>query len=49
MRNTTEKKFVLKYIAQRLRYFTKLSTWPTFGAGWANRIATDIDYASEDI
>ncbi len=28
-----------RLVAQRLRFMTQLSTWPTFGRGWARRIA----------
>lgn len=28
-----------KMLAQRLRFMASLKTWPTFGKGWANRIA----------
>lgn len=39
---------LLRFMAQRLRYWTKCSAWPTFGAGWVNRAANQLDYASED-
>ena len=39
---------LMRLIAQRLRFWTSLSTWPTFGKGWANRAAKDLEYASED-
>lgn len=28
-----------RLLSQRLRFMTDLSTWPTFGRGWARRIA----------
>ena len=34
---------VMRFLAQRLRFWTSLSTWPTFGKGWANRAATDLE------
>jgi lysozyme family protein len=40
---------VLRFIAQRIRFWTKLSTWDRFGKGWANRAADDLVYASGDI
>jgi lysozyme family protein len=40
---------LMRFIAQRLRFWTALSLWPTFGRGWANRAATDLDYAAGDI
>ena len=36
------------YIAQRIRFWTSLSSWATFGKGWANRAATDLEYAAKD-
>lgn len=35
-------------IAERLDFWRKLSTWPTFGKGWAGRAAQDLRYAAED-
>lgn len=31
-----------KYSGIRLRFMTDLSTWPTFGKGWARRIAHNL-------
>jgi lysozyme family protein len=39
---------LLRFNAQRLRYYTSLSIWPTYGKGWANRVAGNLDYAAED-
>lgn len=35
-------RFLLRWNALRLTYFTSLKTWPTFGKGWANRIASNL-------
>jgi lysozyme family protein len=35
-------------VAERLDFWRKLSTWPTFGKGWAGRAAQDLRYAAED-
>lgn len=35
-------RFMLRWNALRLRYFTSLQTWLTFGKGWANRIADNL-------
>ena len=40
---------LLRFIAQRIRFWTSLTTWSTFGKGWANRAATDLDYAAGDL
>lgn len=39
---------LLRYNAQRLRFYTSLSTWGTYGRGWTNRVAGNLDYAAED-
>lgn len=35
-----------KYSAIRLRFMTNLSTWSTFGKGWARRIADNLELDS---
>lgn len=40
-------KIVMRFDAYRLEYMASLSTWPTFGRGWANRIATNLIAATE--
>lgn len=37
-----------RFNAERLDFYTKLSTWPTFGKGWARRIVGNLRYAAED-
>lgn len=32
-----------QYSATRLRFMTDLKTWPTFGKGWARRIADNLE------
>lgn len=39
---------LLRFMAQRLRFWVKCSAWPAMGAGWVNRAAKQLDYASED-
>jgi lysozyme family protein len=39
---------LLRFIAQRLRFMTKLSTFASFGRGWSNRIAENLLLAAED-
>lgn len=39
---------LLRFNAQRIRFYTSLSRWPTYGKGWANRVAGNLDYAAED-
>lgn len=37
-----------RFNAERLEFYTKLSTWQTFGKGWARRVATNLRYEAED-
>lgn len=39
---------VLLFLASRLEHMTSLSIWPTFGKGWARRIAGNLRFAAED-
>ena len=34
--------------AERLSFYTKLRTWPTFGKGWARRVADNLKYSAVD-
>ena len=34
--------------AERLDFYASLSTWPTYGKGWARRVAGNLRYAAED-
>jgi lysozyme family protein len=34
--------FCLAFLALRLKYLAGLKTWPTFGRGWSNRIASNM-------
>lgn len=48
LRSADPNDFTLNFIAERLDFMTKLSIWPSFGRGWARRIAQNIRYAAED-
>ena len=39
---------LMLFIAYRIKFWTRLSTWPSFGKGWANRAADDLIYAAHD-
>lgn len=39
---------LLRFNAARLHFYTSLSQWPVYGKGWVNRVANNLDYASED-
>ena len=38
-----------RFLAERLDYMRRLSTWRTFGRGWAARIAANMRYAADDL
>lgn len=40
---------IIAFNAQRIRYYTSLSTFPTYGKGWMNRVAQQLDYAIIDL
>ena len=44
----SETDIIMRFAAQRLRFWTSLSTWTTFGKGWARRAAANLDYGAED-
>lgn len=37
-----------RFNAERLEFYTSLPTWPTFGANWQHRLASNRQYAVED-
>lgn len=37
-----------RFNAERLQFYTNLSTWGTFGKGWARRIVGNLRFAAED-
>lgn len=39
---------LLKFNAERLKYYTSLSTWPRYGKGWTLRVAGQLNYAALD-
>jgi lysozyme family protein len=39
---------LLRFMAQRLRFWVKCSAWPSMGGGWVNRAAKQLEYAAED-
>lgn len=38
----------LRFNAARLDFMTRLKNWPVHGAGWARRIAANLNYAATD-
>lgn len=39
---------VLRFLAERLDFYTRLSTFNTFGRGWTRRIAANLRFAALD-
>lgn len=39
---------IMRLVAERLDFQTRLSTWSKFGKGWARRAAQNLRYGSED-
>lgn len=35
--------------AERIQFYTKISTFPTFGKGWMNRMVVNLRYVAEDL
>lgn len=48
IRSQPQDRLVMRYVAQRLRFWARLSTFAKFGAGWTNRAAADLEYATQD-
>ena len=39
---------LFRFNAERLDFLSKLTTWPSYGAGWAGRVAANLRYAAGD-
>lgn len=39
---------VLRFNAERLDFYTQLSTWPSFGKGWVSRVANNLRIAGDE-
>ena len=48
VRSMTVTDVLSRFNAERLEFYTKLSTWATFGKGWTRRIATNLRHSAED-
>jgi lysozyme family protein len=44
----TECDQIMRVVAERLEFMTRTSGWPTFGKGWARRIAANLRYGALD-
>ncbi|HEZ4156873.1 TPA: peptidoglycan domain protein, partial [Neisseria meningitidis] len=43
-----ENDLLLRFNAERLVFYTKLSTFTSFGKGWVRRVAQNLIHASAD-
>lgn len=39
---------IMRFLAERLDFMTRLVNWPAAGRGWARRIAADLRYGAAD-
>lgn len=39
---------ISRFNAERLLFYTSLSTWGTYGKGWTRRVAENLRYAADD-
>lgn len=44
----SESDAILRFLAERLDFMTKLLNWDAFGKGWARRIAKNLRYGAQD-
>ncbi|PXX41664.1 glycoside hydrolase family 108 protein [Undibacterium pigrum] len=42
-------KLAKRMLAHRMQFYTKLSNWPSFGAGWVNRLANNVLWESNHV
>lgn len=45
---TSETDMIMLLLAQRIRFMVRRKNWPAHGAGWMNRIATNLEYGAKD-
>jgi lysozyme family protein len=45
---TSESDAIMRLVAERLDYLSRLVAWTTQGRGWARRLANDLRYGAED-
>ena len=49
IKNMSTSDVIMRFTAERLDFWRKLSTWQTFGSGWVGRAANNLRYAAKDI
>ncbi len=48
IRSMAESDLLMRFNAERLKFYTKLSHFPRYGKGWVNRVAANLEYAAVD-
>lgn len=48
MQKVSETDFIMRYVAERMDYMTKLKNWVHHGKGWIRRMAVNLRYGAED-
>ena len=48
LRNADANDFLMRFNAARLDFYTRLSTFDTFGKGWVRRIVDNLNYGAVD-
>ena len=48
MSKLPENDLLMRFNAERLRFYTKLSTFGSFGKGWVRRVADNLSHAAND-
>lgn len=48
LHSTSPTDFIMRFNAQRLTFYTNLSTFSTFGKGWVRRVAGNLNYGAND-
>jgi lysozyme family protein len=48
LRSASMPDVLARFNAERLQFYSSLPSWPTFGAGWRQRLASNMRYAAED-
>lgn len=48
IKDTDLNDLLMKFNSERLKHYTSLSTWPTYGKGWTLRVAQQLVYGAMD-
>lgn len=48
LRKVSETDFIMRFVAERMDFMTRLKNWPNHGKGWIRRMAVNLRYGAED-